>query len=496
MKQSMWWALILTSIMPFTSTAQSLDWDDDRIAYGLSSDEHHPELIVTDEALQLLCDTGDGRIVSRFSTNGGLSWGAFNELRIAGHGTRLAGCTDGSNTFVATYDPGLNELWLYRFGSTRALEDSFLFARNDSVEVLSFDIATDRYFDPEDPYLNVVWLQRNLQTEVYEGVYCQSRDGGQSFSSPTIVFACEDDSYLLNNVVTTASWQGEEENIWVGATVDRLGSVPEIALLYRWIEDTETWESIIIDSSAYPQTDISVAGHESTMLAAYARRINASSQREIFFTYSLNGGTEFAEGTTITSSAEDDYSPRVVISPELNRFAVFYLTGDVQQEPATMWMREGELSAPWVLSVPVQISDTDQALRSGGYDVAAGPDGFAAAWSGPGFLGDTDIWFDASWLGESVQHDYSFSAVSFRMAAPYPNPFNSTVTVPFNLEREAVVDIEIRDILGREVMLQSFGNFPPGVHHLELDFSGLPSGVYYLRPRQFPLQIKQVQFVK
>jgi hypothetical protein len=488
--------MTLLSVLPMASAAQPLDWDEDRIAYGLSSDEHHPELIVTANALQLFCDTGDGRIVSRYSTNGGLSWDAFSELRLAGHGTRLAGCTDGVNTFLAVYDPGLNVLGLYRFGASHALEDSSFFVFGDSHEILSFEIATDRYFDPEDPYLNLVWMQRNPQSGTLQGFHIRSLDHGDSFLPPVEIFNVEEDSYSSNNIVTTACWQGEAEDIWVGATVDRLGSVPEIALLYRWIDETETWESVTIDSSAYPQTNITIAGHESTLLAAYARRINAASQREIYFTYSLNGGAEFAEVTAITSSNDDDYDPTVSISPELNRFDIFYLTGEVQQEPATVWMREGELSSPWILSDPVQISEADQALRSGGYDVAAGASGFAAAWSGPGFLGDTDIWFDASWLGESVRPDVSFAPVSFRMGAPYPNPFNASIALPLMLEREVVIEIEIRDVLGREIMVNSFGSLSPGTHNLELDFAGLPSGTYFLRPHQFPHQVARVQLVK
>jgi hypothetical protein len=161
-----------------------------------------------------------------------------------------------------------------------------------------------------------------------------------------------------------------------------------------------------------------------------------------------------------------------------------------------VWMREGDLSSPWILSEPIQISEADQALRSSGFDVAAGSNGFAAAWSGPGFLGDTDIWFDASWLGESVDPEFTFTPTSFSMDVPYPNPFNSIVTVPFTLEHETAIDVEIRDILGREVQNQSFGFFSPGTHQLKLDFTGLPSGTYFLRPQQSPDQIARVQLVK
>jgi hypothetical protein len=342
----------------------------------------------------------------------------------------------------------------------------------------------------------VVWLQRNLQTDLYQGIHRQSQNGGLTFSTPTIVFACEDNSDLLNNIVTVSSWQGENEVVWVGATVDRLGSIPEFAQLYRWSDESDAWESITIDSSSYPQTGLSIAAHESVLIAAYSRRINAASQREIYFTYSLDGGTAFAEATALTSSADDDFDPRVVICPELNRFAVFYQSGGVLEEPSTIWMREGDLSAPWLLSEPIRISEIDQALRSGGYDVSAGSGGFAVAWSGPGYLGDSDIWFDAGWLGEAAPQPHSFVSNAFRMGAPYPNPFNSMLTIPLVLDHDENVVLEVLDILGREVMTQSFGSLSRGEHRLTLDFTGISSGAYFLRPHITPHRIARIQLVK
>ena len=98
--------------------AQTLDWDTDRIAYGLSSSEHHPVITAVNGILQVSCDTGDGWIVTRFSANNGLTWDAIREIKPSGHGARLSNCADGENTYLSVFVPSSDELWIYRFDNT------------------------------------------------------------------------------------------------------------------------------------------------------------------------------------------------------------------------------------------------------------------------------------------------------------------------------------------------------------------------------------------
>jgi len=76
-------------------------------------------------------------------------------------------------------------------------------------------------------------------------------------------------------------------------------------------------------------------------------------------------------------------------------------------------------------------------------------------------------------------------AESFDVANPYPNPFNSSVTVEYTLSHEGAVSIRIYGILGD--LVKKFGGQKqsPGKHVLRwglVDDSGkkLPSGVYFL----------------
>jgi hypothetical protein len=63
----------------------------------------------------------------------------------------------------------------------------------------------------------------------------------------------------------------------------------------------------------------------------------------------------------------------------------------------------------------------------------------------------------------------------------YPNPFNPTTTIRYDLPVDARVSLKIYDILGREIMTLVDGFVAAGYHHVELDASKLASGVYFYR---------------
>ena len=71
-------------------------------------------------------------------------------------------------------------------------------------------------------------------------------------------------------------------------------------------------------------------------------------------------------------------------------------------------------------------------------------------------------------LGEFNQVATSIGQVAEIFAKPfiYPNPFNSQISIAFNLKNSRRVAIRIFDALGREVYAKSLGNLSPGEHWL------------------------------
>lgn len=69
----------------------------------------------------------------------------------------------------------------------------------------------------------------------------------------------------------------------------------------------------------------------------------------------------------------------------------------------------------------------------------------------------------------------------YTILTAYPNPFNPTTTIAFNLNKESEVSLIIYDTAGRVVSTLSDGFYPAGEHRLLFDGSDLTSGVYFAR---------------
>ena len=65
--------------------------------------------------------------------------------------------------------------------------------------------------------------------------------------------------------------------------------------------------------------------------------------------------------------------------------------------------------------------------------------------------------------------------------AAYPNPFNPSTTLAFDLPQSGPVDLVIYDVTGREVRTVLNSVLEAGRHQLAFDASDLPSGIYFAR---------------
>jgi hypothetical protein len=85
-----------------------------------------------------------------------------------------------------------------------------------------------------------------------------------------------------------------------------------------------------------------------------------------------------------------------------------------------------------------------------------------------------DLWFTES--SDVIPAEFEFFDA-------YPNPFNPTTVLSFQLPVAGRVKLEIFDINGCRVGvgLTPTGQYPPGTHHILFDGAGLPSGLYLAR---------------
>jgi hypothetical protein len=84
--------------------------------------------------------------------------------------------------------------------------------------------------------------------------------------------------------------------------------------------------------------------------------------------------------------------------------------------------------------------------------------------------------------------EWPAAPTSFALEQNFPNPFNSTTTIEFSLQRSTEVKVTIFNILGQVVYSVDLGSRSAGKHWIEwnareADGEDLPSGIYFYRVR-------------
>ena len=69
----------------------------------------------------------------------------------------------------------------------------------------------------------------------------------------------------------------------------------------------------------------------------------------------------------------------------------------------------------------------------------------------------------------------------FALLGNYPNPFNPSTTIKFQMAKPSEVVLDVFDVLGRLVNSQTLGMRQPGDHSVSFNAAGLASGSYFYR---------------
>ncbi len=70
---------------------------------------------------------------------------------------------------------------------------------------------------------------------------------------------------------------------------------------------------------------------------------------------------------------------------------------------------------------------------------------------------------------------------SFSLSNNYPNPFNPSTTIKYEVASKTLVTLKVYDVLGREIETLVNGSRNPGEYNVTFDGSKLSSGVYFYR---------------
>ncbi len=80
-------------------------------------------------------------------------------------------------------------------------------------------------------------------------------------------------------------------------------------------------------------------------------------------------------------------------------------------------------------------------------------------------------------------NDVTLFPQSFKLESPFPNPFNPTTTVRFNIpvETQFIASLRIYDMTGRVVETLVDDMIEPGMHEIKWNVENHPSGVYFVK---------------
>jgi hypothetical protein len=84
-------------------------------------------------------------------------------------------------------------------------------------------------------------------------------------------------------------------------------------------------------------------------------------------------------------------------------------------------------------------------------------------------------------LVTSVETEMKQTPMQYFLSQNFPNPFNPTTSIEFNLPTKSFVSLKVFDILGREVATMVSGQLLAGNHVQQWNANGMPSGVYFYR---------------
>ena len=79
------------------------------------------------------------------------------------------------------------------------------------------------------------------------------------------------------------------------------------------------------------------------------------------------------------------------------------------------------------------------------------------------------------------EDEESRGIASFTLHPAYPNPFNVTTNIRFNLPKQGTVSLKVYNVLGQEVATLVDGPVPVGEHQVQWMADNVASGTYLIR---------------
>jgi hypothetical protein len=138
------------------------------------------------------------------------------------------------------------------------------------------------------------------------------------------------------------------------------------------------------------------------------------------------------------------------------------------------------------------ISDPTYTLNgSEGIQYSSNYEWYVTLFDGRTYLESTEHWFFSIGNDVSIEHETELKPIKTALLPNYPNPFNPTTTIRYQLQKASPVQIQVYDVTGKEIALLVQQTQAAGSYSLPFDARSLSSGMYFVR-----LVVADQQFVR
>lgn len=490
--------------LTFTSGEDNhLDWDFDNIIFGSSRDEVHPDLCATANGyLYACCSALDGEgcfdyMRLRWSTNGGLSWEPALDLH-AEHplGLGRLAADDDYIYLVYEYFPMANDVDIYLarlpIGSSD-LQELFILpiATAPSIEK-SPAIHSDGRNGSANPHVYITHA-KIIEQDSLCYLFHLSIDQGLSLYRSSVVASFREQTRTARSSLATSVLSGET-HIYFACEAERSGQ--RGSMVYTMISHSfgATWSTpqpLVNDHRTFSLPSVFAHGSFALVTCTFEPVPN---DLDVIYCYTQDLGQNWSEPIQVSPGESYDTEPQAVIEPDGNRFHIGFIHFiSEDSDTGTVWVRRGTTSNPDSIELPVAVANENLVASGFQLGMCAGSNlpsyqGAALAWTCYFILGDTDVKFDASWRGDNSYKLQKSISTEFSLCQNWPNPFNSSTSIEFELQSGVQTRLIIHDIVGREIMQLDFGLLSRGYHIVTFDMLKSPSGTYF-----YTLQAGQMQ---
>jgi len=276
---------------------------------------------------------------------------------------------------------------------------------------------------------------------------------------------CTDSTNIANQAATGNQWCFDRENRNIVYENNGWMDTPELLAMFNM--DPWCWNLSASDGTDSVDASGNVVTMCDTMIAGQSKWIGDST------TAQLANGVRDVNNINVTDLGFN-LDP-IYIETQIARTIDWLDNGvhDTHTDRAWMHQADGDYEVvEWPLPMDFSYSTSSAAYTHGRYGYP---------------LGDLNAFPDvlADWTANvlGVEDNVNITPAKFELAQNFPNPFNPTTDISFNLDRTANVDLSIYNMLGQKVRTLTSGSKVAGTHVLRWDGrdesgSSVSTGIY------------------